>query len=457
MYYFVFWCQLGVSGCSADICRSPFLWYVRASDSVLCVPLMIDAAVWCDYFSACEWNFENVAKATAYLFKVPEGAAKGVDPGFFRQMRELDEQFYRATCHVNTNPQIIQKRDIQQSSIAVLKQDAAMHKSKMMIPLDMSIICAGLACVDMQLLSATNGNGSESIETFDGEKTTGGGSVSMACKTISRMTYRYPIDGDQELSPVVRRVIPLCTVGADNAGDALLQFFQTSCSSHQNIDTYIIENARNVHPSTRTALAVLPIYKDGKRGCFFDAASNKTFSSSQLIGLLDEILHDQRDGLGLNIGAFIFGYPHLLPMMQGKALHDILSKARSCCSLIAVDLNGLPRSSLRSIADDHVLGAAFHLIDILHLNEDELCNLTGVSLKNESDRKDEEILDKAAQSVLDCGVAITLVTRGANGCYIRCNDQRRFDQSPKLYVFFHLFPRRTFYHRHLILKRNLQP
>ena len=24
--------------------------------------------------------------ATAYLFKVPEGAAKGVDPGFFHQM-----------------------------------------------------------------------------------------------------------------------------------------------------------------------------------------------------------------------------------------------------------------------------------------------------------------------------------------------------------------------------------
>ena len=34
--------------------------YTRASDSVLCVPLMIDAAIWCDYFSACNWPFEDV-------------------------------------------------------------------------------------------------------------------------------------------------------------------------------------------------------------------------------------------------------------------------------------------------------------------------------------------------------------------------------------------------------------
>merc|ERR1719491_2117483 len=48
--------------------------YTRASDSVLCVPLMIDAAVWCDLFSHRSWPYDYVAKALAYLFKVPEGA-----------------------------------------------------------------------------------------------------------------------------------------------------------------------------------------------------------------------------------------------------------------------------------------------------------------------------------------------------------------------------------------------
>ena len=58
--------------------------YTRASDSVLCVPLMIDAAVWCDFFANRSWPYDKVAKALAYLFKVPEGAAQGVDPGFFQ-------------------------------------------------------------------------------------------------------------------------------------------------------------------------------------------------------------------------------------------------------------------------------------------------------------------------------------------------------------------------------------
>ncbi len=47
--------------------------YTRAMDSALCVPLMIDAAIWCDYFSRCGIAAHLVAAATAYLFKVPEG------------------------------------------------------------------------------------------------------------------------------------------------------------------------------------------------------------------------------------------------------------------------------------------------------------------------------------------------------------------------------------------------
>lgn len=34
--------------------------YTRASDSVLCVPLMIDVAVWCDFFANSSWPYEKV-------------------------------------------------------------------------------------------------------------------------------------------------------------------------------------------------------------------------------------------------------------------------------------------------------------------------------------------------------------------------------------------------------------
>ena len=71
-------------------CPHTMLTYTRCMDSVLCVPLMVDAAVWCDFFARYNSSSSRVARATAYLFKVPEGGAKGVDPGFQRQMNELE-------------------------------------------------------------------------------------------------------------------------------------------------------------------------------------------------------------------------------------------------------------------------------------------------------------------------------------------------------------------------------
>ena len=52
---------------------------------------MVDAAIWCDYFVNHNVSAGDAARATAYLFKVPEGEAKGVDPGFFNQMKQLED------------------------------------------------------------------------------------------------------------------------------------------------------------------------------------------------------------------------------------------------------------------------------------------------------------------------------------------------------------------------------
>ncbi len=76
--------------------------YTRCMDSILCVPLMVDAAIWCDYFVSHDVSSGDVARATAYLFKVPEGEARGVDPGFFNQMKELDDVLEQ-TCSGEKN------------------------------------------------------------------------------------------------------------------------------------------------------------------------------------------------------------------------------------------------------------------------------------------------------------------------------------------------------------------
>lgn len=130
--------------------------YTRASDSVLCVPLMIDGAVWCDYFSSRSWPFDKVAKALAYLFKVPEGAAKGVDPGFFRQMQELDTQVM--TAHQTKSGM---KSSEAKKRVRIRPDEKA---TEWAIPHNARVVCAGLACVDMQLCHATGGYGGKELK-----------------------------------------------------------------------------------------------------------------------------------------------------------------------------------------------------------------------------------------------------------------------------------------------------
>mmetsp|Transcript_14474 Transcript_14474/g.20409 ORF Transcript_14474/g.20409 Transcript_14474/m.20409 type:complete len:1150 (+) Transcript_14474:192-3641(+) len=435
--------------------------YTRVSDSILCAPLMIDAAVWCDFFCTNSWPHERVAKATAYLFRTPEGGAKGCDPGFFRQMEELNLQVMAAT-----EERTIKKRNGARR-VRIRPEEKA---TEWALPNDIRIICAGLACVDMQLNQATGGEGGESIETFEGENSIGGGSVSMACKTLGRLCHGAPLDDSfmQVTPPVVNGVVPLCKIGQDHSGDKLLSLLEECGGESRNVETKYIKSARRKDPHARTALAVLPIYEDGRRGCFFDAASNMTFSPWEMKELLQNLAQPKK-GPSLDVsqmseddfevyqervgdsnpsyGAFLFGYPHLLPMLQGDALAEVFHEARSIMKeggIIGLDLNGVPdgtfggmQGALRSVSDlkdDPVIGAALDNVDILHMNEDELVLLTGCEIEGSEESKveDEFAISSAANLFLKCGVAVVAVTRGSKGSFVSCNDQSRFKRSPSL-------------------------
>ena len=111
-----------------------------------------------------------MAKALAYLFKVPEGAAQGVDPGFFHQMGVLDSQACAASESKMTKA--TKSGSSAKRRVRIRPEEKT---TEWAIPHDASIICAGLACVDMQLNQASGGGGGEGIETFEGEKSIGGG------------------------------------------------------------------------------------------------------------------------------------------------------------------------------------------------------------------------------------------------------------------------------------------
>jgi myo-inositol-1-phosphate synthase len=439
--------------------------YTRASDSVLCVPLMIDGAVWCDYFSSSSWPFEKVSKALAYLFKVPDGFAVDVDPGFFKQMLELETQ---ATTVHETKYGSLKRENSTKKHVRIRSVEKT---AEWAIPHDASIICAGLACLDMQLEDATGGGGGEQIETFEGEKSIGGGSVSMACKTLARLCHGAPLDETafmQITPPVVHSVVPLCKVGMDSSGDKLIALLEQSGSACRNVDTKHIRASRSRNPNARTALAVLPLYKDGRRGCFFDAASNTTFSAREMVDLISSVSSSGSSGPSLNTshmsaddienyhadleqmapmyGGFLFGYPHLLPKMQGLSLAQIILEARSSMvdgGIIALDLNGVAEApfrregNLRALADlksDPVVGAALEHVDILHMNEDELRLLTGCMIQGKPDTEADDVYNiaSAVNLFLLCRVAVVVVTRGKKGSFVSCNNVERFRRSSSL-------------------------
>lgn len=294
----------------------------------------------------------------------------------------------------------------------------------------------------------------------------------MACKTLARLCHGAPLADDfmQITPPVVNSVVPLCKIGNDDTGNKLLSLLEACGSASRNVETKYIRNARDGDSSARTALAVLPIYKDGRRGCFFDAASNDAFSPYEMLEMINSLAsgtsgpdldrselsfedieqyQDQMEALTPDYGAFLFGYPHLLPQMQGDGLVDIFEEARYHMldgGIIALDLNGVPEASfksaggLRTVSDlknDPVIGPALHHVDILHMNEDELMLLTGCEIEgtDESQLEDEYIIARAVNQFLLCGVAIVAVTRGKRGSFVSCNDEKRFSRSKMLYVY----------------------
>lgn len=189
----------------------------------------------------------------------------------------------------------------------------------------------------------------------------------------------------------------------------------------------------------------MPIFKDGRRGCFFDAASNATFEAKEVVNMLQEVTGEGSSTPPAQpLGAFVFGYPHLLPNLQGEALAHVFSKARASMDeggIIVMDLNGVPDvppdwigGGLRTVPDlmaDQIIGPALGHVDILHMNEDELVLLTGCSLTG-SKSDDEFAISNAASLFLLSGVAVVAVTRGQRGCYIACNDEERFVKSKAL-------------------------
>ncbi len=180
-------------------CAHTMLTYTRAMDSALCVPLMIDAAVWCDYFASYGTPQVRVSRALAYLFKVPEGGAQGVDPGFFKQMRALEEELEATRLGAAGAA----------GAGGGKARDASAGTAAMLVG---RVVCAGISCLDLQLCGSAGGGGDGGVETirkFEETKYCPGGSCPQASTALAQLG--------------VPGVVAVTKMGLDAHGDEMVR------------------------------------------------------------------------------------------------------------------------------------------------------------------------------------------------------------------------------------------
>eukprot|EP00566_Odontella_aurita_P010604 CAMPEP_0113581794 /NCGR_PEP_ID=MMETSP0015_2-20120614/31518_1 /TAXON_ID=2838 /ORGANISM="Odontella" /LENGTH=404 /DNA_ID=CAMNT_0000486317 /DNA_START=20 /DNA_END=1234 /DNA_ORIENTATION=+ /assembly_acc=CAM_ASM_000160 len=275
-----------------------------------------------------------------------------------------------------------------------------------------AIICAGLSCLDLQLLGCTqSGPGEESIEKYDAASYCAGGSASMTATTLGLLLKADARDGvvsgdggDDDANAQGEgegrppRVHVLTKLGSDLDGERMMSFYASAGAD---------PSLALIDPTGQTSMAVLPVFNDGRRGCFVNLACNESFSPDELLGRLDGLPGGGGGGgggTGAKARAFLFGYPHLLPKMQGEHLRDMLAAVRSKLGgdrvLVGVDLNGVTASNHTS----SLLTPALGQIDVLHLNEEEASIICG-SEDNTS-------------ALHEGGCAVVLLSLGSRGARI---------------------------------------
>lgn len=166
-------------------CAHTMLTYTRAMDSALCVPLMIDAAVFCDYFARQGTPQDRVARALAYLFKVPEGGAQGVDPGFFKQMRALEEELEASAealgdATSTTTTAVATSMGEQVRATTTGTGVGGMLTGR--------VVCAGISCLDVQLCGSGDSEGGvETIREFEETRYCPGGSCPQTSTALAEL------------------------------------------------------------------------------------------------------------------------------------------------------------------------------------------------------------------------------------------------------------------------------
>lgn len=211
------------------------------------------------------------------------------------------------------------------------------------------------------------------------------------------------------LSSLRVRTAALTSVGVDDHADTLCRMLQSS-----DVDVrYILRD-----DTVPTALAILPLFKDGRRGCFVTLGTNLTMHPIAVLEhspLLNDSLLQQ------NLRVFHFGYPHIMPHFQGRGLYDLFAGVRQRLPnvMITLDLNGAGDDSAVLIPES--LAFVAHV----HANVEEACGITALfplatAAENKLSTSDVKSI---ANWFISRRVASVSITCGCDGAFLATTSQ----------------------------------
>lgn len=250
------------------------------------------------------------------------------------------------------------------------------------------VICCGLSCVDMELHSCNVPQTTESITKFSDVRFTAGGSAPQTACALASLSIPTTV---------------LTVVGADPHGNMLRDLL---------VEEGIDPSAIVVDSSVCTALAVLPLFTNGTRGCFVTLGANLTAS-------VDEVLsqHVLEASFIERLRVFHFGYPHLMPNLQGDTLKELFDRVRAAAPnvMFTMDVNG---ADAREDARSPVLLPALQLTAVLHANLEEACAISGLASPGDSATLSVSKIRPIVEWFTDHGAGIACITCGKDGVFV---------------------------------------
>lgn len=133
------------------------------------------------------------------------------------------------------------------------------------------------------------------------------------------------------------------------------------------------------------------------------------------------------DSFADSLRVFHFGYPHLMPRLQGDNLRLLFEKVREAAPqvILTMDVNG---ANVEESKEHPVLQPALGITAVIHANLEEACVITGLAKASESSRLSAEEIKPVVEWFTKRGAGIACITCGKDGVFVATGGEDECDE-----------------------------